>query len=243
MWTSLAWEDICQKYRRNIIGPFWISLSNAMTVAAMALIFSQVFNQKIDTFVPYLAAGMTIWTFIGSVIAESTTVFLSAKPIIFSVKLPITTHVLRMVFKNTISFFHLLVVYVLVALLFSIKVNSYTWFVFPSFFILVVNAVWFGILFGMLCARYRDMAQIVTMLFGISMYLTPIFWTVESLGKYQSYLLLNPLYCMLTILRDALLGLPPNIPAYCISIILACIGFYVAGKFFNNNRNNLIFWL
>ncbi|QAZ69583.1 ABC transporter permease [Solidesulfovibrio carbinolicus] len=243
MWTSLAWEDICQKYRRNIIGPFWISLSNALTVAAMALIFSQIFNQKIDTFVPYLAAGMTMWTFIGSIITESTNVFVNARPIMFSIKLPISLHVFRLLFKNVISLIHLLVVYILVAIYFSTNFNSYTWFIVPSFLVVMANGIWFGILFGMICARYRDLAQIVSMLFGISMYLTPIFWTVESLGKYQPYLLLNPLYCMLAILRDPLLGQPPNIPAYFISITIACAGFYIAGKFFNKNRNSLIFWL
>lgn len=243
MWTSLAWEDICQKYRRNMIGPFWISLSNAMTIAAMALIFSQVFNQKINYFLPYIAAGMTIWTFIGAIITESTVVFLNAKPVMFSVKLPLTLHIYRMIYKNIISFFHLIVVYILVAIFFSVNINHYTLYIIPSFCIIVLNGLWFAILFGMLCARYRDLAQIITMLFGIAMYLTPIFWTVDSLGKFKGYLILNPLYCLLAILRDAFLGQAPNIAAYAVSICFAILGFYLTAKYFNKNRNNLVFWL
>ena len=34
LWTSLGWSDIRQRYRRSVIGPFWITLSMAVLVGA-----------------------------------------------------------------------------------------------------------------------------------------------------------------------------------------------------------------
>jgi ABC-type polysaccharide/polyol phosphate export permease len=243
IWITLAWEDICQRYRRNTIGPFWITLSNGVTIGAMAFLFTNILDTNVNFFVPYLTAGMTFWSFISSLVSEATTVFLSARNIMLSIPLPLSCHVLRMVVRNLIIFLHVVVVYIFVALYYHVNVNMYTLMIIPALLLTLINSLWFGILFGMLCARFRDLSQIIMSLLGVSMYVTPIFWDPSSLKDKIWLLNLNPFYSILLIVRDALLGNPPNALAYEICTALAIVGLAGAAYVYKRYRNDVIFWL
>jgi ABC-type polysaccharide/polyol phosphate export permease len=35
IWNMLAWQDIKQRYRRSVIGPFWLTISTAIMVFSL----------------------------------------------------------------------------------------------------------------------------------------------------------------------------------------------------------------
>ena len=35
LWSMLGWNDILQRYRRSALGPFWITISMAVTAIAL----------------------------------------------------------------------------------------------------------------------------------------------------------------------------------------------------------------
>ena len=38
VWTLLAWQDVYLRYKRSLIGPFWISISQSITILAAAFL-------------------------------------------------------------------------------------------------------------------------------------------------------------------------------------------------------------
>ena len=40
LWALLGWQDIKQRYRRSVIGPFWITIATGVTASALALLWS-----------------------------------------------------------------------------------------------------------------------------------------------------------------------------------------------------------
>ena len=44
LWLFLGWQDIKQKYRRSVLGPFWITIATGTTAVAMGLLYSKLFN-------------------------------------------------------------------------------------------------------------------------------------------------------------------------------------------------------
>ena len=102
----LAFADIRQRYRRSTLGPFWITISTAVMVACLGLIFGSIFKSPLKDFLPFLATGLIIWSFISSSLTEATTVFLSSQAVIKQLPLPLFVHVLRMVFRNFYIFLH-----------------------------------------------------------------------------------------------------------------------------------------
>src|SRR2546422_820704 len=92
--------------RRSVIGPFWLTISTAVMVSAMGFLYARIFGQDVSTYLPYLAVGLVIWGTISTMANESCTVFTTVEQIIKQVRLPLTTHVCRMVWRNAIIFGH-----------------------------------------------------------------------------------------------------------------------------------------
>lgn len=243
MWCTLAWEDIAQRYRRNMIGPFWITLSTGMTIFAIAIIFTTIFSQKSREFVPFLTAGIILWNFICAIMTDSTCVFLKSRSIMMSIPLPVSFHIFQLILRNLIILAHVLVIYLFVGMYYSVSINIDTLMIFPALLLNVFGFIGICMLLGMLCARYRDLSQIILALLGICMYTIPIFWTPDMLGENAKYLIINPLYCFLEILRAPLLGHPSDPMTYyvCIGVSIAC--WFCAWVIFKKHRNDLIFWL
>jgi len=95
IWTILGWNDIRQRYRRSVIGPFWITLSTAVLIVALGFIYSAIFKTDIQTYLPYLALGFIVWGFISATTIESCGAFLDSENIIKQVKIPISVFVFR----------------------------------------------------------------------------------------------------------------------------------------------------
>jgi len=50
LWWPFAVHDIKQRFRRSTLGPFWLTLSMGIMVAALGFVFSKLFNQEISIF-------------------------------------------------------------------------------------------------------------------------------------------------------------------------------------------------
>ena len=70
LWGGLGWKDIRQRYRRTILGPLWLTLSLGMMIAAIGVLYAELWNTKISHMLPYVSAGMIAWIFISSMVNE-----------------------------------------------------------------------------------------------------------------------------------------------------------------------------
>src|SRR6478609_5901458 len=60
MWSTVGWNDIRQRYRRSVLGPLWITLSMAVLIGSLGIIYSQVFRMDVKTYLPFLCLGFVI---------------------------------------------------------------------------------------------------------------------------------------------------------------------------------------
>ena len=67
LWLHLGWQDIKQKYRRSVLGPFWITIATGTTAIAMGLLYSKLFGLELSEHLPYVTLG-----FIGGFSSEFT---------------------------------------------------------------------------------------------------------------------------------------------------------------------------
>src|SRR5579862_3469636 len=58
IWMMLAYQDIKLRYRRSVLGPFWLTLSMAITVYTMGYLYGHLFHIELKTYYPFLVAGM-----------------------------------------------------------------------------------------------------------------------------------------------------------------------------------------
>lgn len=241
----LAKADIRQRYRRSSLGPFWITISTGVMIACIGIIFGSLFKSPISEFLPFLSAGLILWSLISTSISEATTVFVTAEPIIKQLPIPLVTHIYRMVFRNLYIFFHNIIIFPLVLLFVHRPINLEIFWFIPGLLVLTLNLTWMSIVLGIICARFRDLTQITTSVLQIFFYLTPIIWMPNLLPARTSVMVLdpNPFYHLLAIVRNPLMAISPTPLNWTISILLCIFGWGIAILFFNKFKARVAYWL
>ncbi len=243
-WLLLAWQDITVRYRRSIIGPFWITLSMAITICAMGFLYSRLFHIELTTYFPLLTAGLITWSFISAVVTECSNAFMEAENYLKQIRIPYTIFILRTVTRNLIVFFHNIWIIIPVILIFHVPVNVNLLLILPGLLLLALTGVWWGILFAMACARYRDVLQIINTFIGLAFLVTPVMWDPSVVKRSYSFVInYNPLYHFIEIIRKPLLGQLPSFGNYLVVIGLMLVGMILALTLFAFNRKRIIFWL
>jgi ABC-type polysaccharide/polyol phosphate export permease len=200
-----GWLDIKLRYRRSLLGPFWLTISVGVMVASMGVLYAQIFQQDIKDYLPFVACGVILWFFISSLMNEGCLAFTTAEYQIKQVSLPLAVYVLRLLWRSIIIFLHNALVIIFVVVLF--KKYSFELIYFPFAFLLICILFFFySMIMGIICARFRDIPQIILALTQLLMFITPIFWQKEFITKYTWVTDFNPVFHMLEILRAPLLG-------------------------------------
>lgn len=106
LWLGLGARDIRIRYKRTVLGPWWITVSMAATFICLGMLFSAVMKNDIRIYLPYLALGMVVWNFIGAVAIDGPQIFVQSQHIITSLRMPLVVHVLRAVVRNLVTFLH-----------------------------------------------------------------------------------------------------------------------------------------
>jgi ABC-type polysaccharide/polyol phosphate export permease len=243
--TTLGWQDVATRYRRSRVGAFWLTINMAVLIAALGFIFGTLFDQPMSEFLPYLAIGLIVWGFLSMVINEGCTGFVSAEGIILQVRMPLFTHVMRILWRNIIILGHNLLILPLLFLMFMKPVSPLALLAIPGFALLVFNAAWMMLILAVVCARFRDMTQIVQNVMQVLFYLTPIIWSAAHLPERAGTAMLdfNPFYHLISIVRAPLLGESPTLMNWIFSSLMMLIGWAIALPFFGHYRKRVPYWL
>jgi ABC-2 type transport system permease protein/lipopolysaccharide transport system permease protein len=243
LWVSMGWQDIKQRYRRSMLGPFWLTLSMAITIGALGFLYGQLFGIELAIYLPFLTLGFIIWGFISSIITDGCSSLIAAEGFIRQVRLPFMLHALRCVWRNLIMLAHNAVVFIPVVIIFQIWPGWPILLVIPGMVLLTINAVWVTLLLGAVCARFRDIPPIAASLVQVAFFLTPIIWMPELLRERVMFAEANPFYHFVEILRAPLLGIVPQMQTYNVVIGVTVVGWAVTWLFFRRFRCRLAYWI
>lgn len=243
LWLALSWQDIRLRYRGSMLGPFWLSISMGVMVVSLGLVYSQIFKMELREYLPFLVTGLIVWQFISVMLMEACTCFTSADSLIRQIRQPYSIYVYRAIARNTIILAHNFVIYLLVALYFGIWPGVAFLEVFPALFLLVLNATWLGLFLGLLCARFRDITQIVNSLLQVIFFVTPIIWHPEMMKDRMVLVDINPFHHFLELVRGPLLGQEVALLSWQYAIGVTIIGWLVTFLFFRRFRARLAYWV
>ncbi len=245
-WFMLAYQDIKLRYRRSVLGPFWITLSMAITVYSMGFLYGRLFHIELEQYYPFLVAGMLSWSLISNVVIEMIDGLVNSESLIKQIKLPYTLYIHRIAARNILIFFHNILVIVPILAIFHhyAKVNFYTLLLIPSLLIIYVNSISYGLILGMIGARYRDVSQIVKSLIQVVFFVTPVMWAPNVLGRRGSFIVdANPFYAFIEIVREPLLGHLPTVGNLLMVIVVTLLGLLISYHMFIKYRTRIIYWI
>jgi lipopolysaccharide transport system permease protein len=241
--AALARLDIRNRYRGSVLGPFWMTASTAVMVAGIGLLYATLFRMSLAEYLPWIAVSLVVWTMISQTVSDACNSFVAAEGVIRQLPLPYTVHVLRFVIRNAIIAAHSLPLIAVVLLAFGAIPGPEALLAIAGLLLIAVNACAAGLFLGMVCARFRDIPQIVTNMMQLAFFLSPVLWKPHLLGDAAVWLPLNPFFALIETVRGPLVegGAAPV-------IWLAAVGYtalmcLAAFAFFVRFRARIAFWV
>lgn len=243
VWTSLAFHEIRQRFRRSVLGPFWLTLSMGILVGALGLVFSTLFGQEISKTLPYIAVGLIYWNLMTTCINEGTTVFIGNESYIRNVPIPLSVHFYRMMARNVIILAFNMAIYVVILVAFRVSPGWQIFLFIPGFALFLLNAAWMGLAAGILSTRYRDIPQVIVNIVQVTFFVTPVFWSPETLSHRPAFVQLNPLYHLLELARAPLLGHGISVENWVFAIGFAAFGVAVTAYLYRRAYARIAYWV
>jgi ABC-type polysaccharide/polyol phosphate export permease len=243
IWWRMAIEQTITRYRRTVLGPFWLASSIIGMAVGLTLVFGPILGGDWRSNFPFVLSGLLCWSLVGGGINMAAGVFLGASGLMQSQKLPLSFHSSMAVSRTLIDFAHQAVgfwIAMAVVRLFPIP----HWHLLLTLPIVVLTVFLLTFPLGMLSARYRDVGYFVSFILQPLFLLTPVFWRRASMPAHNYWIVdYNPLAYMLEVLRQPLLGHPVSMKYFTWAVLVLAVCALAAAVSLILHRRRVIFWL
>lgn len=244
VWYVLGIAEMRQRYRRSVLGPFWITLTVGTQAFTMGYLLSYLFQTPVNRQVPYICISLVTWTFITGAISDGAGCFPNHSNSILQVRRPLSMYIMLLLWRNIIIYAHTVIVYFVVAPIFGIFPSS-TYFLIPlGLGLLVLNMCWMSLAVGIVASRYRDLPLLITNLFTILVWLTPVYYEWSSLGHLGSLIIgLNPFTHLMEVARGPFLNQVPALSSWITATFVTIFGWMMTLALFARTRSRVPYWL
>lgn len=238
-------NDIRKRYARSRLGQFWLTLSLAINIASLGVVWSYLFKMPVKEYMPFLATSIVFWTFISTCINEGANLYIASTTYLKELNLPKLSYVNSLFARNIIVLLHNLIVLIPIYFFYSRMIPIKAIFLALAGFILTIAFLFPVIMFlSLVSLRFRDFSNITASLMQIVFYITPVMWKVNLMpSRFHQYFILNPFAVFLSICRDPLLSLELPNEYWLAAIGYTIVGWLVAFPFFSKFKSRITYWL
>ena len=243
-WSLLAYQDVRQRYVRSVLGEFWISISLGISILSIGVLYGGIFDFPMESYLPYLAAGVAGWTLISSALNEGSQAFIADHLLLLQSSQPRSLYIFRVLLRTFIVFAHNQIIVLMVCVAFGVWPTWWLFTLIPNSLLVLVNVGWAALLLAIVATRFRDIPPILGNVLQILFFLTPIIWKPEQVPDHLKLIVdLNPLKMLLELLRSPFLGTSLSISTYVSVVLLAVVGWLIAIALYARTRHRIIYWL
>lgn len=220
LFEELVKRDFTKKYKRTVLGMLWSVLGPLMTLAVMALVFTQFFGRNMEHYIIYLFCGNLLYGFFKESTSTGMTALYDNAGIFSKVNVPKYMFLLSKNVSTLINFgINLLVLFIFCI----IDGVSFTWMfvllIYPVGCLVVFN-LGMGLILSAMFLMFRDMKYLYDIFTMLLMYVSAIFYSVSAYPEnIQKLFYLNPIYVYISYFRTIILE--QRIPALWLHLLAA----------------------
>lgn len=206
LFSELVKRDFTKKYKRTILGILWSILSPLANLLIMWLVFNNLFGNNVNHYVIFLFAGQMVFSYFTDATNLGMNSLTSNADIFTKINVPKYLFLLSQNVSSLINFgLTLLLFFIFVA----IDGVPFTWkfllLAYPIVCLVVFN-VGIGLILSALYVFFRDMQYLWGIMTQLIMWLSAIFYTIDSYSALgRNLFLLNPIYLYIRYFRKIVL--------------------------------------
>jgi ABC-type polysaccharide/polyol phosphate export permease len=203
--AALAFQKSIAQHRGSLLGPVWIALSFAIFALGVGVIWSALFDEPFQSFLPYVTLGLLVWTFMMGVIADGARSLRDNRAMLLQSRTPAVLYPLAAVIKHLIIAAHNLPFVLGVLLVFATP--STEWMLAAAGVVMLVCiGAGVAISLSVVCAYLPDLAEIIAAGLRFAFFFTPILWYPSTREWMRPIWMGNPFYHCVEIVRGPMLG-------------------------------------
>ncbi len=205
-------RNVTARYKRSILGVTWTLLDPMATMFIMAIIFSTFFGRSIKAYPVFLLSALIIWNFISQASMGAITDLLNGNWLIGKVYMPRTVFAITSIGANLVNLLIAMLPLSVLFLFFKMPVTPALIFLPVAILINTIFTLGLGLLFSTFSVFFADILNVYNIMMRLLMYLSGIFYIIDSLPEpYRPIVLLNPFYSLVQLFRDPIFyGVLPN---------------------------------
>lgn len=245
---QLVSRDFKVKYKRSVLGVLWSLLYPILTMAVMALVFTNVFKFSTPgvSYLAYLMSGLVLFNYFSEASNLSMSSVVANFSLINKVYIPKYIFPLSKCVFVGINFLLSLIPLYVILLATGTGINVYHFALPYAYLCLFLFTLGFSLILSTVAVFLRDMFYIYGVVLSLWTYMTPIMYDIAIIDN--PYLMLifkcNPLYWFVYFVRRIMLyGVLPEINVWIYCAVFA-IGFLLLGLLvFKKNQNKFIYYV
>ena len=210
------------------------------------LVWANLWHRDPKSYLPYLTSGMVCWVMFSTICMDGCVTFIVTEKLLRQLRISYTLLACANVWRNAVLFFHNLTIYLLICLYAGVPFTLGD----ASFHsrlcaVLASTPSGYPCCLARLCARFRDVQQMVGTLLQISLFLTPIFWSPNQLtGRTAMVAATQPTLSSHRRHSRAAIGqVPPDACDWFAVILIAIIGWTMTIQMLTKFRQRIVYWL
>lgn len=245
--SQLVIRDFKVKYKRSVLGVLWSLLYPVLTMAVMALVFTNVFKFSTPgvNYLVYLMSGLVLFNYFSEASNLAMSSVVANFSLINKVYMPKYIFPLTKCLFVGINFLLTLIPLYAIIFLTGTGVNIYHLLLPYVFVCLFLFTVGMGFILSTISVFMRDMFYIYGVIITLWTYLTPIMYDVSIIPqKFQIFMKLNPMYWFLDFARQIILyNQCPGLHNFIYCAIFG-VGFLLLGIWiFRKNQDKFIYYV
>jgi lipopolysaccharide transport system permease protein len=243
LWTLLGWLEIRQRYARSRLGPFWLTISMAVMIGSIGVVYGTLFGQQLSEYLPFISVSLVMWSLFSQMVSEGATAYINSANYIRQAATPKLIFILQAAYRNLVILSHNFIIVIGLLVMFGVKDWRTLPLFMPGLLLYLINAIWVAMVAGLLSARFRDLPQIINALLQVAFYITPIVYRPASLTRFSWVVEFNPLSYLLNVVRQPLTGEVPSMHTWGICIAMAVFGWLLALLLTGRYIKRIAYWV
>lgn len=246
--SAIVSKNFKSQYRNSVLGVFWTVLNPLLNMLVMALVFTELFGNRagVGIYPVYLFCGNLIFGIMRQITSQSLTSIVDNSGLIKKVRISYSVFPISNMFSALINFG--LSFIALIAIMLVVKQKFY-WTILLTITIIpavLLFSLGIGLVLASLYVFFRDIKHIYSVFLTLWTYLTPMFYTVETLKKPAiiNIVKLNPMTQYVTMFRNIIQwGTVPGGMHYLFAYGVAIAMFLIGYLFYRLTKKKFILYI
>lgn len=245
---QLVARDFKVKYKRSVLGAAWSLLYPLLTMAVMALVFSNVFRFSTPgvSYIAYLLIGLTWFNYYSEASNLCMGTIVANFPLISKVYVPKYIFPLSKCLFVGLNFLLTLIPLYLVVLLTGTGLCWQHLLLPYSFLCLFMFTLGMGFLLSAAAVFLRDLFYLYGVLLSLWMYLTPVMYDFSVIRQplLRAVMSLNPLYQMIDFARTVILyRTTPSARQFAACALPALLALWLGAFVFRRSQDRFVYYM